>query len=218
MNHPRTAFIVAALILASLALAGDSGAERTALVHFEPGDRSEAGKWVTIDDSVLLGSSRSGWSIAPDGCGVFSGRLGRSDEPWASVRRIPAAPRDLAGATGIQLRVLGDGRTYGFDLRHDEKRNGIYYEAPFDTVAGEWRDIRLPFEAFVPLHMGKPRPQAAPLRLDHVLSCGFVIANRQHGDFTLRIASIESYTENGPGDPARPTATRPAPSPPPAAP
>ena len=51
---------------------------------------------------------------------------------------------------GIVLRVRGDGNRYKLRLRTSDGsfEKGFIYQAPFDTVKGQWMDIKLPFDYF----------------------------------------------------------------------
>ncbi len=163
------------------------------LIRYQDGSGAGARGWVTVDDRVLFGSSRSTWEASASGHGVFRGELSRSDEAWCSVRQPPGGAHDLSACDGIRLLVRGDGRTYGCDLRTDDKRNGTYYEARFTTRAGEWQEVLLPFSGFAPLHMGRPKEGAAPLDPSTIRSFGFVIAGGQHGTFELEVAEIGTF-------------------------
>ena len=51
----------------------------------------------------------------------------------ASIRTAPQQ-HDLAGATGIVLRVRGDGKRYRVNLRTNATFDGVQYQAGFITV------------------------------------------------------------------------------------
>ena len=84
---------------------------------------------------------------------VFVGEVSLDNNgELASIRTAPQQ-HDLAGATGIVLRVRGDGKRYRVNLRTDATFDGIQYQARFITVDDTWQDIRLDFAA----PQGSPR-------------------------------------------------------------
>ena len=65
---------------------------------------------------------------------VFVGEVSLDNNGgFASIRTAPQQ-HDLAGATGIVLRVRGDGKRYRVNLRTDATFDGIQYQAGFITV------------------------------------------------------------------------------------
>jgi hypothetical protein len=88
------------------------------------------------------------------------------------------------------LRVRGDGKTYRLALRLSDDFDGDVYQSSFATQAGEWREIELPFAAFVPTFRGRKIPGAPPLDPAHIRSVGFLIADKQVGKFALEITLI----------------------------
>ncbi len=78
---------------------------------------------------------------------------------FASIRTAPQQ-HDLAGATGIVLRVRGDGKRYRVNLRTDATFDGIQYQAGFITVDGTWQDVGLDFAQLELSFRGRPVPAA----------------------------------------------------------
>lgn len=48
------------------------------------------------------------------------------------------------------------------------------YQATFDTVAGDWTTVTLPWHEFVPVRMASWNPDAAPLDPSKIRSMGIV--------------------------------------------
>jgi hypothetical protein len=48
------------------------------------------------------------------------------------------------------------------------------YQASFDTPAGDWVTVRLPWHEFVPVNMAKYTPEAGPLDPSKISSLGLV--------------------------------------------
>lgn len=57
-------------------------------------------------------------------------------------------PFDATGFDGIRVRVRGDGSRYKFRLKPNTKFDNTperQYQAAFDTVKGEWTEVRCLF-------------------------------------------------------------------------
>lgn len=155
-------------------------------------DAAEIARWRSVDDVVMGGVSSSRLSGGPEGVGVFEGEVSLANNGgFASVRR-PVGPLDLSRHTGVALRVRGDGRRYRLRLRTDERLDGIAWQAGFDTVAGEWRVLTLPFEAFAPSYRGRRPAGVGPVDASRIAQVGLMIADRQAGPFRLEIDWIRA--------------------------
>jgi monofunctional biosynthetic peptidoglycan transglycosylase len=64
---------------------------------------------------------------------------------------------------GDTLRVRGDGRSYQLRFRMNGSRDGVAYGAEFETKAGEWTEVSIPFAQFQPTWRGYRPRGAAPL-------------------------------------------------------
>jgi len=98
----------------------------------------------------------------------------------------------VKGARAYVLKVNGDGKRYKFNLRMDDGFDGVIYQAPFVAPAGAWTSLHLPLSQFNATFRGRPVPNA--LSLDPVLvrQIGFMISDRQLGDFSLKVRSIDA--------------------------
>jgi len=153
-------------------------------------------RWFCVNDTVMGGVSSSRVALAGDGV-RFSGELSlENNGGFTSVRTQPAE-LDLGGVTGFAVRVRGDGRSYDFTVRRsDVPIRGGSYRARIETRAGEEQTFRLPLSAFEATAFGRP-VSAPPLSgaPERISSVGFLLADKQPGDFSLQILSIEPYTE-----------------------
>jgi len=146
--------------------------------------------WHAIDDRVMGGVSSSGMRWDPAGFGVFTGTVSlQNNGGFASVRLVTQALAAL-GVGGYRLKVCGDGKRYKLNLRTDGAFDGVNYQAEFAPPAGQWCQIQLPVDAFVPSFRGRPVPDAPPLDPARVCQVGLMIAARQAGNFSLVIASF----------------------------
>jgi monofunctional biosynthetic peptidoglycan transglycosylase len=119
----------------------------------------------------------------------FEGELSlENNGGFASVRR--PIDNDLATATGVRLVVRGDGRTYQFRLRQDDRFDGIAWRAEF-TTNSDWQTVVLPFNEFIPVFRGRRVPDAGPVEPAAIRQVGFMLADKTPGSFSLEIRSIE---------------------------
>jgi hypothetical protein len=122
----------------------------------------------------------------------FAGRVSLENNGGFASIRSPAGRHDLAGYSGIALRVKGDGRSYKLNLRTGDAFDGVQYQASFIAPA-EWSEIELPFASLVPRFRGRPVVDAPPLDPARIVTFGFLISDRQAGNFALDIARIGAY-------------------------
>jgi monofunctional biosynthetic peptidoglycan transglycosylase len=157
----------------------------------------------TIMMAAILDMSPSPWQAINDGVmgGVSSGRMEQSGDVlrfegtlslennggFASVRR--PIGEELSKAAGVKLQVRGDGRTYQFRLRQDDRFDGIAWRAEFST-SGDWQTIDLSFNDFIPVFRGRHVPEAGPVVPASIRQIGFMLADKEPGPFVLEIQSI----------------------------
>jgi monofunctional biosynthetic peptidoglycan transglycosylase len=119
----------------------------------------------------------------------FEGELSlENNGGFASVRR--SIVDDLSESTGVRLEIRGDGRTYQFRLRQDDRFDGIAWRAEF-TTSGDWQTIVLSFDQFIPVFRGRQVPDAGPVEPAAIRQIGFMLADKTPGSFSLEIRSIE---------------------------
>ncbi|MGI9243135.1 MAG: CIA30 family protein, partial [Verrucomicrobiales bacterium] len=162
-------------------------------------DGADAGSnWKTVNDNVMGGRSKGGPSFK-DGVLTFKGATNTNGGGFSSIRTEPGK-FDLSGKAGLQMRVRGDGRTYKAELRTDVKmgRWAVPFRADFDTVAGEWREVFLPIDAFKPTFFGRQVPTSTRLDPSDVESIGFMIYDKKDGAFSLEVDWVKAVdTEAG---------------------
>jgi hypothetical protein len=115
--------------------------------------------WGAVDDVVMGGMSQSQMLTSPAG-GVFSGNVSTNNSGgFVSVRTRNFEPAlDLSRATGLRLRLKGDGQRYKFLLRSDVGWDSVAFAASFDTVPDTWMTIDLPFTEFKAVFRAKTLP------------------------------------------------------------
>jgi monofunctional biosynthetic peptidoglycan transglycosylase len=204
MDHPagriagvlrRRAGVLAACVLAG-ALCTGAGTEPLAnerskrMYDFEHNDQFRA--WRSVDDRVMGGISASRFEPTGEGTALFTGEVSLERNGGFASVRSPAESWDLSGYDELVLRVRGDGKTYKLALKTDNNFDGILYQLPFQTRAGEWREVRIALHQLVPTYHGRYVPQAGPLEADRVSTIGFMISDKQAGPFRLEIDWIEA--------------------------
>lgn len=147
--------------------------------------------WRVVNDSVMGGRSTSQWNVIPGGA-LFQGVVSlENGGGFASVRSGPVA-HDLAHCDGFLLRVRGDGRRYKLLARADERLDGALYQAAFHTKKGEWLELRLPLNEFVPTYRGRRLAGVPPVDPAKVKSFGLLVSDEQEGPFRLELAWIKT--------------------------
>ncbi len=154
--------------------------------------------WTSVNDVVMGGVSDSLVQVFEEGTGVFAGHLSLENNGGFASARVSLPENDYSGYEGIMLRVKGDGKRYSFRVRSDMMFDGVVYRQEFDTAAGEWVDVEMPFSDFRSSFRGRTVPDAPPLDPSRVFQIGFLISEKQEGSFRLEIERIEAY-RNGAG-------------------
>lgn len=151
--------------------------------------------WRVINDGVMGGMSRGDIQRTNRGTGIFAGDLSlENNGGFASVRAFLGA-RDLSRATGLEVRVRGDGRQYQLRLRTDDAFDGIAYSARFDTPDGEWTTISIAFDHFVPTFRGRLLRDVPPLDTSRIRQLAFMLADENPGPFSLEIDFVRARVQ-----------------------
>ncbi|HRK31120.1 MAG TPA: CIA30 family protein [Tepidisphaeraceae bacterium] len=154
--------------------------------------------WRTVLDGVMGGRSTGRVTQPEAGILRFSGELSLENNGGFSQTQTSVPEASLEGAIGIETRVRGDGRTYQFDVRcSDVRMMAGSFQTKFDTVAGEWVTIRLPFEQFRLYSFGRLVPNAPKLTPARVESIGVTLADKKPGAFQLDIDFVRAISAEG---------------------
>ncbi len=167
-----------------------SAAEEQLLTDFTP--ETAALGWYVLNDKVMGGRSDGNFAFR-DGLLSFRGRTNTNGGGFSSIR-TGALSLDLSQHQGIRIRVKGDGRRYTWRLSTDARYRGreIGYWAEFETVAGEWQTVDIPFESFIPRFRGQ-RLQGPALNVHRIGGMGLMIYDGQDGPFALELARVSAY-------------------------
>lgn len=162
-------------------------------ILFDFSSETRAGRWMIFNDGVMGGLSQSGLQLTNQGTAVFQGTLSLENYGgFASVRSVPYR-FEMAGYSGISLRVLGDGRKYMLRLRTDAKTDGPAYQAEFDTIANQWITVNIPFQDAEPTFRGRRLSSLPTLAGKQITQIGLMLADKQEGSFRLEVDWIRAY-------------------------
>jgi uncharacterized protein YbjT (DUF2867 family) len=160
--------------------------------------------WGAVDDVVMGGVSESTIRLV-DNTALFTGNVSTANSGgFVSVRtRNFDTPLNLAGYTGVELRVKGDGKRYKFFIRTDPKWDGVAYSYSFDTEPNSWITVRIPFDKLVPVFRAKTMDFADSLDPSKLISFQLMLSKFEYdkelnpkfepGGFALQVESIKAY-------------------------
>jgi monofunctional biosynthetic peptidoglycan transglycosylase len=152
-------------------------------------------QWETVNDVVMGGKSMSSMKISKDKTAVFQGTV--SLENYGGFASVRTNPHDfgLQGYDGLLIRIKGDGKRYRIRVKTDDNYEGIAYQNTFATKENIWMNIKMPFSKFTPFFRGSIVQNAPFLNPGSVRRIGFMIAEKQEGDFKLEIAWVKGYED-----------------------
>ena len=159
-----------------LGLAGPGSAGEMMTDHF---DGQPETRWAFVADTVMGGVSTGEVTFGRDGDVTYARMTGQvsTENRGGFIQFRRALPARLAeDVRGVRLVVRGNGEHYFIHLRTSETvLPWQYYQAGFDT-SDEWRELRLPFDAF----KASGRMLRATPRAGAVTSVGVVAYGRDH--------------------------------------
>ncbi|MBN1121570.1 MAG: CIA30 family protein [Anaerolineae bacterium] len=152
--------------------------------------------WQPVNDVVMGGLSSSRFIPGENQTAIFEGDVSlENNGGFASVLTRGTGRFNLSGCDGITLRVRGDGRTYGFNLRTLDMASPYRFETSFNTEPGAWEQVIVPFEALTARLFGQAFPLMR-LSKSRIRSFGFIIADKRSGPFRLEIDWIKAHRES----------------------
>jgi uncharacterized protein YbjT (DUF2867 family) len=160
--------------------------------------------WGAVDDVVMGGISQSKIRLL-DRRAIFAGLVSTDNNGgFASVRtRNFTPPMDLSDYTGIELRVMGDGKRYKFITRCEGKWDGVGYCYSFDTIHDYPTTIQIPFKDLIPVFRAKTVQEASQFDAARVYSMQLMLSKFEYdgelnpqfepGAFKLEVEYIKAY-------------------------
>jgi monofunctional biosynthetic peptidoglycan transglycosylase len=152
--------------------------------------------WNSNNDGVMGGLSQGSASLTREGM-EFSGILSlENNGGFSSIEK--RVELDLTEYRGIRLKVRGDGRTYQLRLNSDARyrdRWPVSYSGEFETKAGEWLEVSVPFDQLRQSWRGRALSGYTfnPATIERI---GILLGDKKAGPFQLEIKSIAAYTES----------------------
>jgi monofunctional biosynthetic peptidoglycan transglycosylase len=149
--------------------------------------------WYTVNDDVMGGVSTSIVNVDTDMQKLnFSGNVSLENNGGFASIRSQWAPYNLGRFDGILMRVRGDGNIYQFRIRTEETGPQISYTGVFETKAGIWQEVFIPFSKMVPLFRGFIVDEAGTLAPATIRSFGMMVTDKQEGNFSLEVDWINA--------------------------
>jgi len=164
-------------------------------VLFDFSKESNIQNWIVVNDGVMGGLSKGNFSIDNEGHALFKGYVSLENNGGFASIRSQWTPYDLKDFDGILLRVRGDGKIYRFRIRTEQTGSNISYTALFSTEENKWQEVYIPFSEMVPLYRGFIVNDAGPLSPASIRSFGFMLADKQQGEFMLEVDQISAVNK-----------------------
>lgn len=169
----------------------------TTMTLFTFDDERSVEPWYPQNDVVMGGVSDSRVTYAAEAAGQegvarFTGNVSLENNGGFAQILYDQKTWDLADFKGIELHVQGDNQTYQLRLKTDANR--VTYAQSFQAD-DEWQRIRLAFSDFKPTFRGEPVPDAPTLNQAAIREIGFLISDKQEGEFELLIDGVRAYGE-----------------------
>ncbi len=165
-------------------------AERILIDFKNTGEREN---WQIINDDVMGGVSQSEIIFNDTGTATFQGKISLANNGGFASTRSKSHSYRLGGYIGLHVRIRGDGKEYQLRVRADNRFDGISYRYRFATKPETWMNIRVPFSKFVPTFRGRTLSNVPPISPERIQQVGFLISDKQAGNFRIEIDWIKAY-------------------------
>lgn len=148
--------------------------------------------WYAINDGVMGGESQGGPQVQA-GELVFTGVISLDNNGGFSSVKSSGHQFDLRAFSELKLRVKGDGRRYQLRLYTGATygHSPIAYVAEFATQAGQWIEPVVALAQLTPRFRGRTLSGPA-FDASCVQDIGFLLADKQEGEFELRVSWIKA--------------------------
>ncbi len=182
---------IASLLCLLTTVSAQAGAEYT--IKFD--SPLEYQQWYSLTDRVMGGLSTSRLK-QNDNHAIFSGVVSLENNGGFAMVTRPSGYLNLDNAQAISLVVRGDGKQYQLRLGLSEYPGGVAYTVNFTPEADQWSTHYFDSSDFVPMYRGQilNRPRLSSLK--RVKQVGFMIGDKQTGDFQLDIATLSMSASN----------------------
>ena len=154
-----------------------------------------AASWGPIGDRVMGGISDSSFIYEDTSGALFTGEVSMQHGGGFSSVRSGHLDLDLSGYQGLAITFMGDGKSYKLSVTTEPRFDSVIYRAVFDTRAGTWEELKIPFNQFIPTFRGEIVPEAPELDPSNIVALGLLISQRQKGPFQLKVSFIKAYSD-----------------------
>lgn len=184
---------VAFSILPLSAAPGDANWRGQSVTEFSE-EENEALTWRVVNDGVMGGLSEGDATMTEGGFMKFSGTLSLENNGGFSLVETGEVDLNLSNDLGALLLVKGDGRTYQLRFESDALYRGrpVSFSGEFSTKAGEWEQVKIPFDSFRGSWRGTDLP-AQKLNPADIRRVGILLGDKQNGPFALEVDWIRTY-------------------------
>ena len=181
------------IILALVAISINTLVYAQNITILNPSENIGINNWRIINDGVMGGISQSSIYINKENNIIFNGFVSLENNGGFCSCRISLNDNKLKDIESFVLRVKGDGKIYKFRLRMDGSYlKNIEYSSDFQTKKDEWIDVIIPVKNFKPYLYGFRSRISPKLKTQRINSMGFLIADKQEGNFNLEIMYVKT--------------------------
>ena len=163
------------------------------LILFDFSKPEAAASWGPIDDRVMGGVSSSTFLYEDLSGALFTGEVSMDHGGGFASVRSGHLDLDLCDFQGLAISFLGDGNSYKLSVVTEPRFDSVVYRAVFKTEPGNWEEVKIPFQQFIPTFRGKTVKEAPTLDPASIVSVGLLISQGQEGPFSLKVSSIKAY-------------------------
>ena len=148
--------------------------------------------WAATNDNVMGGIS-TGRFIYDDGISQFRGELSlENNGGFSSINRsVESINSDV---DSIELKFVGDGRTYQLRFTTWIDGNRTNYKHNFETIKGEQLKKVFRLNDFKAVFRGRLLSDAPELKAQDIKQIGFLIADKQPFPFELDLIQLHFKT------------------------
>ena len=164
-------------------------------VLFDFSEENPGDKWTVVNDNVMGGRSKGGFSFKKDKL-IFSGSTNTNGGGVSSIRS-KSMDLELEDKDGFIIRFKGDGRTFMCGVRME--RSSASYRTNFETDkdAKGWQVAKIPFSEMSASWRGMRLPKDRyPLKKERIRSVTLMIYDKKDGPFELKVDSIQAYSDD----------------------
>ena len=175
------------LLLSLIFLYSKAVAAEINMIDFTQPDEQQ--KWTSTNDNVMGGISTGGF-IYDDGISQFKGELSlENNGGFSSINRsVESINSDV---DSIELKFVGDGRTYQLRFTTWIDGNRTNYKLSFETIKGEQLKKVFQLNDFKAVFRGRLLSDAPELKAQDIKQIGFLIADKQPLPFELNLIQIQ---------------------------